>query len=249
VNSLPRHPVHIGVLIVRKTFSDGHFDFKVRKQRITEALQWLKANNIYYKDITIDFDTLNLLPDDGDISHMIPSVTTDSGIAVEASHEDYYESHVVKTVFQSEQNMLAESLKGLVLDEDTPIAWPRVDDSPIHEFTTIGYIAQCFPTLYPFGQSDYLQPRIRKVYPQEYFRHLFRYTDGRFARHNTWRYFALNSIMRWSALTEGGVYFNKSRNSLPPTISDLRNSLEGNFLFVFKIFFISKLNSNDLHNN
>jgi len=235
VNTLPRHPSALGILIVRKTFSDGHFDFKVRRDKIIKALVWLKSNNIYYSDINLDMNIVRLMPEDGDISHLIPSVTThvEEAVVNESSLEDFFESHVVKTVFVAEQNMLAESLKGLVLDKDPPLPWPRPNDSPIHEFTTIGYIAQCFPTLYPTGVSDFLEPRIRKLFPQEYFRHLFRYKDGRFAKHNTWRYFALNSVMRWSAITEGNVYFNQTRNSLPPTISELRTSLQGNFVFSF----------------
>jgi hypothetical protein len=228
VNTLPRHPTQLGVVIVRKDFSDGHFDFKVRRNRIAKALLWLKSHNIYYKDIVIDTSLIGLMPEDGFISDMIPSITLEDDIPASDPTEDRFESHVLKTVFVSEQSMLAESLKGLVNDKDPPLRWPQTSDSPIHEFTSVGYIAQCFPALYPHGSSDFLEPRIRKVYPQEYFHHLFRYVDGRFAKHNTWRYFALNSVMRWSALTEGSVYYNQRRNSIPPTISELRQSLQGN---------------------
>ncbi|PKK59239.1 hypothetical protein RhiirC2_762864, partial [Rhizophagus irregularis] len=39
--------------------------------------------------------------------------------------------------------------------------------------------------------------------PTEYFKHLLVYKDGRFARHRRWRYFALNSLMRRRASSEG----------------------------------------------
>jgi len=233
VNSLPRHPSQLGVLIIRRSFNDSHCDFKVRRDRIIKALLWLKSNNIYYRDINIDLDTAALLPEDGDIANLIPSVSAHQEeelcevILDNDANTDYFESHVVKTVFTTEQEKLADCLNELIIDEEAPVPWPRSDESPIHEFTTIGYIPQCFPTLYPTGVSDFLEPRIRKIYPQEYFRHLFRYNDGRFAKHNTWRYFALNSIMRWSALTEGSVYYNQTRNSIPPTISELKRTIEG----------------------
>ena len=31
------------------------------------ALQWLITNNIYYRNVTINFDVLNLLPNNGDL--------------------------------------------------------------------------------------------------------------------------------------------------------------------------------------
>ena len=36
------------------------------------------------------------------------------------------------------------------------------------------------------------------------------YKDGRFASHTRWRYFALNSMMRWRALQEGKVYVRQN---------------------------------------
>ena len=36
------------------------------------ALQWLITNNTYYHDVTINHDTLALLPDDSDLTNLIP---------------------------------------------------------------------------------------------------------------------------------------------------------------------------------
>ena len=47
----------------RKHGADGtHADFKVWRQCILKALQWLQRNNPCYRDITIDFTNL---PQDG----------------------------------------------------------------------------------------------------------------------------------------------------------------------------------------
>ena len=78
--------------------------------------------------------------------------------------------------------------------------WPDIDGHPINEFQTFGYIARAFPTLYPTGKADLRSEHIRDVNPAEYFSHLLKYKDRRFARHTRWRYFALNSQMRWRAL-------------------------------------------------
>ena len=48
---------------------------------MTNALQWLLAHNIYYRNIHIDFDALALLPEDGNLSGL-------RSITVESSPDD-----------------------------------------------------------------------------------------------------------------------------------------------------------------
>ena len=66
VNSLPRLPSELDVIVVRKEgASDSHRDFRVRKSVVLVALQWLLANNKYYRSVHINPDALALLPEDG----------------------------------------------------------------------------------------------------------------------------------------------------------------------------------------
>ena len=48
----------------RKGKNDFHKDFRVRGDRVQEALLWLRRNNRYYSNIEIDYAVLNALPDD-----------------------------------------------------------------------------------------------------------------------------------------------------------------------------------------
>ena len=93
-----------------------------------------------------------------------------------------------------------------------PIIWPEIEGVPINEFQTPGYMARAFPTLYPYGQADLCSAHAREIKPSKYFKHLLWYKDGRFARHPRWRYFALNSTMRWRALQEGQIYVKQNLN-------------------------------------
>ncbi len=63
-----------------------------------------------------------------------------------------------------------------------------------------------FPTLFPTGAGDFLAPRLHAVTIGNYFKHLMMYGDGEFAKHNRFRYFALNTEMRWRALQTGRIY-------------------------------------------
>ncbi|THU88625.1 hypothetical protein K435DRAFT_612718, partial [Dendrothele bispora CBS 962.96] len=46
--------------------------FLVRRQKILDALIWLKANNRFYHDIEIDLDALSTYPDTGDVGGLPP---------------------------------------------------------------------------------------------------------------------------------------------------------------------------------
>ena len=60
-----------------------------------------------------------------------------------------------------------------------------------------------FPKLYPTGAADFTAPRLRPVTIGFYFKHLMKFHDGQFAKHPRYRYFALNTEMRWRALQAG----------------------------------------------
>ena len=84
------------------------------------------------------------------------------------------EDIVIKNTFNRIQN------------ENSPIIWPQINDKPVNEFQTPGYIACTFPTLYPTESVDLQAARVWKVKPTEYFKYLLLYKDGRFARHTRW---------------------------------------------------------------
>ena len=66
VSRLPRLPSQLDILLVRKEGSDStHCDFRVRKLVILRALKWLKQHNKFYRNIEINQDALDQLPDRG----------------------------------------------------------------------------------------------------------------------------------------------------------------------------------------
>ncbi len=99
--SLPRLPQDLDVLIIRKEgAAQTHRDFRVHRSRVLNALQWLIANNAYYRHIQLHQEALSLLPEDGDISNL-SSVTVNSPTEVvpEQTHktEDPYNAHLSQT--------------------------------------------------------------------------------------------------------------------------------------------------------
>ncbi len=58
-----------------------------------------------------------------------------------------------------------------------------VDESLINEFQTPRYIVRIFLTLYLTENADLWSEHTRDIKPAEYFSHLFKYKDKRFAHH------------------------------------------------------------------
>ncbi|XP_044723702.1 ATP-dependent DNA helicase PIF1 [Hirsutella rhossiliensis] len=69
--------------------------------------------------------------------------------------------------------------------------------NPIDEFNrSQPLLTLAFPTLYPDGKADFVEPRLRSITYQDYLGHAMRWHDGRFARHKTWPFVALNTLLQ-----------------------------------------------------
>ena len=104
--------------------------------------------------------------------------------------------------------------------------WPGIGSSLINKYNTVGLFDMAFPSLFPKGEADWLQPRRRNVHLHEYAKHLLKYHDNRFGRHPCFRYFLLNIIMRHHAQASSTVFVKKNISELPTTMEELRQHLK-----------------------
>ncbi|KAE8745030.1 hypothetical protein FOCC_FOCC008342 [Frankliniella occidentalis] len=194
-------------------------DFHVRAGRVRRALLWLKYNNVYYENVEISEENLNLLPEDGNVMDIVTDESEvdanlenlNSDDNPEEPEEILSQSFVPLELTRNQDNHIVNLLNG----KDATISegvldWPTIGKEPLSEFNTVGYIAQAFPTLFPTGCADLRDPRNHKVNASDYFKHLFRYNDGRFEEHPRFRFFAMNSLMRWHAIEKGNLYAKKN---------------------------------------
>jgi hypothetical protein len=66
LDKLPPRVSTLPVLHIRRTGSNNTVaQFKVRRDKVLEALQWLQRNNRFYHDIEIDFSNIMTLPING----------------------------------------------------------------------------------------------------------------------------------------------------------------------------------------
>ena len=228
--SLPRLPSELDVLVVRKEGSDkSHRDFRVRRSVVLRALTWLKQHNKYYRDIAINDAALNQLPTDGDLAGLstVQDTLLDNEDHPSTNDEDVHDTAsfvpvAVQKLMEEEivRHSISDRQSG---DKDEVVPWPSRGDTPVNEFSTEGYISCAFPTLLPTGDADFLAQRDRAVTVGNYFKHLMQYGEGRFAKHPRFRYFALNTEMRWRALQAGRIFIKQHPQEARLTLDELRD--------------------------
>ncbi|KAM4056434.1 PIF1-like helicase [Hirsutella rhossiliensis] len=104
---------------------------------------------------------------------------------------------------------------------------PSIRRTPINEFNrSQPLLTLAFPTLYPDGKADFVEPRLRSITYQDYLGHAMRWRDGRFARHKTWPFVALNTLLR-AQVRKRSDYFVRQRDSRrqPLTRADLEEAM------------------------
>ena len=143
----------------------------------------------------------------------------------------------------TEKETIRKSVQHKQQTKDQIVLWPENGSVPIDEFKTEGYISGAFPTLFPTGEADFLAPRQQPVTVGVYFKHLMMFEGGRFAKHPRFRYFALNTEMRWRSLQIGRVYINQHPEDARFTLDNLRDMVgrEGEFFTNRVMHFASSL--------
>ena len=162
MSSLPHDPANLDIIIVCKEGASSTYkDFHVRKSRILEALQWLKANNRYINNISIKSATLSQLPEDGHLSSLSVLTTETEDHIIDSCGG----SSFVPSTYQKQETIQKS------IDHQSPVMWPALGSTPVDEFHSEGYLSQAFPTLYPTGAADFTSPRLRTVTIGNYFKH------------------------------------------------------------------------------
>ncbi len=100
-SSLPRLPTELDVVVVRK--EGANHDFCVRRSAMHRALQWLLANNLYYRanQISIDQNALARLTLDGNLSNLasvaVESPKASSQQVPTTEDGDPYDAHLARS--------------------------------------------------------------------------------------------------------------------------------------------------------
>ncbi|KJZ67980.1 hypothetical protein HIM_12631 [Hirsutella minnesotensis 3608] len=228
-------------------------DFRVRRSCLLAWLHYLQRHHPGYCDIVVSQNRLQRLPLDGSIVASIASQVADipdgevpQGPVEEDVEEDPSDADASATpnlqVTDTELNALQSRFldgtpdPGRMTDlEYMPrsaqahyqMPLPSIRRTPIDEFNrSQPLLTLAFPTLYPDGKADFVEPRLRSITYQDYLGHAMRWHDGRFARHKTWPFVALNTLLR-AQVRKRSDYLVKQRDSRrqPLTRADLEEAM------------------------
>ncbi|XP_059070441.1 uncharacterized protein LOC131860092 [Cryptomeria japonica] len=237
---LPRKLQDLEVLIIQRTNIQGHkYDCYVNKFHVMDALTFKIQHDQYYKDVVIDFDTLNLLPDvTTDVSAMLNLLQgIDNEVVVPPTADcsdpaDPFATDISSSFIPTmpgttcELEAIKDTLQ-LHTTEKNFLPWPQISSSPINEYNTKGLLPMAFPALFPTGIALPLEPRTKHVHLHEYALHLIRYFDQRFGQHVRFRYFIYNLIMRHHSQQSTTVFIRTNiEEAFPSNLQALREHLQ-----------------------
>lgn len=246
----PRLPPEIQIIKVRKQGkNDTSKEFRVRRLKIEQSLNWLKNNNPAYSDIIISNERLQSIPEDGQLTDIVtlefkentahkndkgPSPDqadigvsqgfTHSGAQLPDSNIQIREKveNIVHEIIGENHGEVTINRQGTIT-----IPWPTRDNIPVSEFTTQHFFTLAFPALFPYGSGDFFFNRPLTLSSMAHWaEHLIWYNDGRFAKHPYFKFVVHNMIMRKRALEQSGFIIKQKLGDQQFTITELKKLIE-----------------------
>ena len=206
---LPRLPTDVSIVNIVKSFSDSdniphQLTFRIRKQKVLDALKWLKQYNPEYADITIADGNLEWMDsEEENLPQSLPTLNPQDSQQNEVDPVTYQDEHydpdpvtVDSPIFgylftpnhrhnpQEKDKEVTKSFQNAYdkHSKTTTVDFPYVSDVPINEYDqTQKLFCRAFPWLFPGGVGDINDcSEIRETVDQ-WMKRLLYYEDGRFA--------------------------------------------------------------------
>ena len=255
--TLPRIPEDLPFIVVKgRNEQIEDKIFRVRKQKIIDALLYLKANNEDYAGIKISVENANAYPEDGVPTNLTTVSKEDMSIRDEDEHtadnpesvndnETFVDAPMAgKTVVEQLKQMLGTQTENQNNEDGqrrdvarNQCQWPTRSTKPASEYC-IGYFSKAFPDLFPDGRGDITKPREGKNPTKaEYFKHLIRLHRS-FLRHHSFVFVACNMLRRHEAISRSNVFAKKMCENM--TLQDLKAAVnDGNDSVIKKLLFFA----------
>ncbi|KAG7416581.1 ATP-dependent DNA helicase PIF1 [Fusarium oxysporum f. sp. raphani] len=198
--------------------------FRVRRRCLQEWLNFLSNNHPGYRGITVCQKRMSVLPEDGDVLDQVATAAVTDPLSANLGNienddvePDEVDQSAVPDLLPEDTEM--EALRSHVLGEERgehlpvrpstqhQLEMPDIRRTPINEFNhSQALLSLAFPTLFPRGQADFVEPRLRPIKYADYIQHALRWHDGRFARHPTFRFVVFNTLMRAQARAKSSYF-------------------------------------------
>ena len=114
---------------------------------------------------------------------------------------------------RSGQNQAPANAPDVEAQQPGSIPWltePVTNVAPLSEWDhSQAIMSLAFPSLFPTGEGDFVQPREREISYADYVVHLMRYSNGRFASSSRFSYFMFNTRMRQQSCQLSSFFVNR----------------------------------------
>ena len=208
--------IFVGRSEVTKTWlRDKAKPLVVRREKVRNALIWLKENNPLYKDLEISEENLDALPNNDVLPYHIERVESDDAQEVLVSRYD----NSAEEQPENETESRFESVVVTDVDAHTPVNQLRAaavrhvktngksfirvghGSKPVNEFFNVDLFPMLYPTLYPYGCGGF-EDRDRKkaISMKEHVKALFTWDDKRFQTHYSFLFTVFNMLQRRALL-------------------------------------------------
>ena len=178
---------------------------RIRPQVVEEALRWLKANNTYYKDVTISEDNLNFYrqqeekdidfptmkyafqPKETRLDAEVPVDEKARILESELGHDFPEDDSLMSSKLASKtvDQFIKEAVKGKDKEDNVPkLKWPTRSKKPLSEREP-GFFSMAYPKLFPTGKGDFNQINWQSRIPPSFYawaNHCLNWHDGRFRK-------------------------------------------------------------------
>ena len=205
----------------------------VRREKVRNALKWLKENNPLYVDIEINNDLLNSLDENHilpyHIEHIVPSDTVETLVSRYDENANFDTEFVAPelSVNNNEipfQNVVITDIDGHAPPHELRAAALRHikkgggyiqiphDPTPVNEFCNPSLFPMIYPTLFPYGVGGF-EDKTHCQIPismKRHVKHLCGLADRRFQEHYSFMFTAFNILQRRAVLLHTSLKVRKA---------------------------------------
>lgn len=242
---LPRYPTELKLLKVVRSYQNNNNEsskriFTIRKDRVLEALYWLKRYNSVYQDIQIDESRLDWIGDDnkGHLDDYIESTEIngdeeadepyDLGCSPQQCLDPQDTSFIESTGVVQDSNNYEKSTQNKEIHQclnKATLDLPTQEPIALSEYSNHKIFCMTFPWLFPGGIGDFNDVRNEEIKSAlDWAKHLCLYFDARFARDDLWCFYANNFAMRRRCTDQGHYYVRNTMSKHKNTSAQNNNS-------------------------
>ena len=252
-NELPKKKCNI-VKIIKQTEYNGQIQtnhFTINRNRVLNALYWLKDHHKYYKDIEIAPENLEWMngKDECEMTEEVLNIienTTEEKISspnqnvtVSSTQTETEKNDIetfgtcrnfhppqVNNVDKSIFSELKETLQSEKHPEASYMNFPSIENNAVCEYSE-DILPNIFPHLYPGGIGGHNNHHNDNQNIHTYAQRLINYYDGRFATDKIWSYYLLDMIQRNKNNNDGNyVIKNGFLGNVCQTVDDLKERIK-----------------------